>query len=174
MRVDPESIPEVLRRLKDMPNVGAVLRKQVIIDRFRQQTGKQMGTFTLVLSIFAAIIAIGVVYNNARVALSVRSRDLASLRVLGFTRAEISAILLGELAIQVAVGIPLGFVLGRWWADLVMSTLDAETYRFTVQISSTTYAFAACIALGAALVSALLVRRRLDQLDLVAVLKTRE
>ena len=127
------------------------------------------------LTLFAATIAIGVVYNNARVSLSLRSRDLASLRVLGFTRAEISAVLLGELAVQVLLAIPIGLVIG---------TMDGERrdgHRRSGAIphagddlSSQTYAFATLVTLGAGLVSALLVRRKLDQLDLIGVLKTRE
>jgi putative ABC transport system permease protein len=129
---------------------------------------------TFILVVFAGTIAFGIVYNNARISLSMRSRDLASLRVLGFTRAEISAVLLGELAAYVLLAIPLGLVIGAWLAYGVVSTIDAESFRFPVVISARTYAFAVAVTLGAALVSALLVRRQLDRLDLVAVLKTRE
>jgi len=120
------------------------------------------------------VIAIGVVYNNARVALSMRSRDLASLRVLGFTRREISAVLLGELAVQVLLAIPLGLWLGTLMAEGMMAMADPERYRMAAMVSSQTYAFSTAVILGAGLVSALLVRRKLDHLDLIAVLKTRE
>lgn len=174
MSVDPRHYDEIFRRLKNMPQVGGVTRKDNLIARFRQQSGEMMLTMTLILTIFAATIAIGVVYNNARVALSMRSRDLASLRVLGFTRGEISTVLLGELAVQVALAIPLGLVIGRWMAAAVMSTVDPENYRFPLVISSQTYAFAAAVTLASAVFSAMLVRRRLDRLDLIGVLKTRE
>ena len=114
-------------------------------------------------------------YNNARVSLSVRSRDLATLRVLGFTRAEISAILLGEQAVQVFLGIPLGMVLGSWGARALLELqADPEQFRMPMLISSQTYAFSVVVILAAAILSALLVRRRLDSLDLIGVLKTRE
>jgi putative ABC transport system permease protein len=174
LRVDPAQEAEIRARLVDMPRVGRVVRKQAVIERFYQQTGESMGAMTVILTVFAATIAIGVVYNNARVALSMRSRDLASLRVLGFTRGEISAILLGELAVQVLVAIPLGLWLGQVWAARVMGLADPETYRMPIMISSSTYAFAAAVAVGAGVASALLVRRKLDHLDLIAVLKTRE
>lgn len=174
LRVDPAHDAEIRERLVDMPRIGRVTRKQTVIERFYQQTGESMAVMTFILTVFAATIAIGVVYNNARVALSMRSRDLASLRVLGFTRGEISAILLGELAVQVLVAIPIGLWLGKVWAAGMMSTVDPETFRLPITISLGTYAFATAVALGAGLASALLVRRKLDHLDLIAVLKTRE
>ena len=124
--------------------------------------------------LFAATIAVGVVYNNARIALSMRSRDLASLRVLGFRRTEISAVLLGELAIQVLLAIPLGLAIGSWMADAMVKMADPEQYRLPISLSSVTYAYAAGVTMVAGAISALLVRRKLDKLDLIAVLKTRE
>lgn len=132
-----------------------------------------MSIMTVIMTVFALVIAVGVVYNNARVALSMRAHDLATLRVLGFTRAEISAILLGELAIQLLVAIPIGLLVGTWLSIQMMSTVDPERYRFEVVISSGTYAFAVSVAVIAGVLSALLVRNRLDHLDLIAVLKTR-
>ena len=133
-----------------------------------------MRTSTMILTIFAAIIAAGVVYNNARIALATRSRDLASLRVLGFRRAEISAILLGELGLHVALAILPGMWLGGVIARHMMASTDPEMYRFPVIISAHTYAFAALVTLAATLASALIVRRDLDRLDLIGVLKSRE
>jgi putative ABC transport system permease protein len=108
------------------------------------------------------------------VSLSTRSRDLASLRVLGFTRREVFAILLGELGVQVALAIPLGLYLGQAGAHLIASTVDPEVYRIPVIVSDRTYAFATVVSVAAATLSALLVRRRLERLDLIGVLKTRE
>jgi len=174
LRVDPARFDEVDRRLADMPGVIRVTRKQWTIDRFRAQTGESMWWTTLIMVAFAAAIAGGVVYNNARVVLSTRSRDLASLRVLGFTRAEISSVLLAELAAQVVIAIPIGLWLGSVWTDAVMATADPEMYRMPVAVAQRSYAFAVAVTVGAATVSALLVRRMLDRLDLIEVLKTRE
>jgi putative ABC transport system permease protein len=174
LRVDPAHTPDVRARLKELPAVLGVTSTEHIIARYREQTGGSMLVMTLILTLSAAAIAIGVVYNNARIALSLRSRDLASLRVLGFTRFEISAILLGELAAQVVVGIPLGLLLGTWWAHVLAAGIDPEAIRFPVHIASHSYAQAAAIGLVSALVSALLVRHKLDHLDLVGVLKSSE
>lgn len=174
LRVDPTHVAELLVALRDRPLVGSVTRKAELVRRFAAQSGDQMRAFTFVLSLFAAVIAIGVVYNNARVSLSMRERDLASLRVLGFTRGEISGVLLGELAAHVVLGIPIGFWLGNDWSYRIADTVDPETYRMPVVIAPTTYALAAGVVVAAAAISALLVRRKLDRLDLIAVLKTRE
>jgi putative ABC transport system permease protein len=174
LRVDPDRMDDVYARLKDLPAVSGATSTRGIIERYRAQTGESVLVMTLVLTLSAAAIAIGVVYNNARIALSLRSRDLASLRVLGFTRKEISTILLGELSAQVVLGIPLGLVFGWAWARLYAAGIDPEVLRFPFYISNGTYAAAAAIAMVSGLVSALLVRRRLDDLDLVAVLKATE
>jgi putative ABC transport system permease protein len=124
--------------------------------------------------VFACIIAFGVVYNNARIALGESARELASLRVLGLTRAEISFILLGELAVLTVVALPVGCVMG--WAISVATgeLLNTEVIRLPLKISDFSYAFGCAVVLAASTVSALVVRRRLDHLDLVEVLKSRE
>jgi putative ABC transport system permease protein len=108
------------------------------------------------------------------VALSLRSRDLASLRVLGFHNSEVSSVLLGEMAVQVLVALPLGLWMGTHLVAALASTVDPETYRLPVTLTARSYAFAATVALIASIASALLVRRKVDKLDLIAVLKTRE
>jgi putative ABC transport system permease protein len=174
LRVDPARSGAVRERLKEMPRVLSVVRRDTVIENYRQQTGESTFVITLILTLSAAAIAIGVVYNNARIALSMRSRDLASLRVLGFTRGEISGILLGELALQVLLGIPLGLLLGTLWASWYIDGLHPEMFGLPLHITAQTYAAAAGIALASGVVSALLVRRKLDQLDLVGVLKISE
>ena len=174
LRIDPREYTRTEPKLKEMPRIGGVLRKQTIIDQFTTQSAEMMLVFSLILTVFAATIAIGVVYNNARVALSMRSRDLASLRVLGFRRGEISAVLLGELAIQVVLAIPIGLVIGAWMAQAMMDMTDPEQYRLPVDLSSMTFAYASGVTIVSGAVSALLVRRKLDKLDLIGVLKTRE
>ncbi|MGB8331849.1 MAG: ABC transporter permease [Polyangiales bacterium] len=174
LRVDPREYILTEPRMKGFPNLGGVLRKQTIIDQFKAQTADMMVVMSLILTLFAATIAIGVVYNNARNALSMRSRDLASLRVLGFRRREISAVLLGELGIQVLLSIPIGLAIGTWMSKAMMSMSDPEQYRLPVSLSATTYAYAAGVTMAAGAISALMVRRKLDRLDLIAVLKTRE
>lgn len=174
LRIDPDAADDISARLKDLPAVLGVTSTARVIRAYREQTGSSMLVMTLILTLSAAAIATGVVYNNARIALSMRSRDLASLRVLGFTRREISSILLGELGAQVVLGIPLGFVLGRWGAARFAASIDPEAIRFPLHIAPGTYATAAVIALVSGLVSALLVRRKLDKLDLVGVLKSSE
>jgi putative ABC transport system permease protein len=174
LRVDPSRVGALDARLKTMPYVAAVSRRSDIFTQFREQSGSMIATMTLLITLFAATITIGVVYNNARVALSVRARDLASLRVLGFHRSEISTILLGELAVQVLLALPIGMWFGVVLIHALASNVDPETYRLPILVTSRSYAYAALVALVASAVSALLVRRKLDRLDLIGVLKTRQ
>jgi putative ABC transport system permease protein len=123
---------------------------------------------------FASIIAFGVVYNTARISLSERSRELATLRVIGFTRGEISRILLGELAVLTIMALPLGMLFGYGFAWIIVAAFESESYRIPLTITRQTYGLATVLVSLAAILSGLAVRRRLDHLDLVAVLKARE
>jgi putative ABC transport system permease protein len=124
--------------------------------------------------IMAAIIAFAVVYNNLRIALAERSRELASMRVLGFSRSEVARILLGEMLISAGIAIPFGLLLGYGMAAGIVAAYATELMRIPLYVSSATYAVAALTVATSAALSALIVRRRIDQLDLVGVLKTRD
>lgn len=174
LRIDAAAQDDVNRRLKDTPAVADVVRKARLLQRFRDQTAGTILTMAMIVWAFAATITVGVVYNNARIALAMRSRDLASLRVLGFTRREISAVLLGEMAVQVLLAVPIGLVMGLGIVHALASTVDPETWRMPVTLTAKSYASAAVVTLGAGLAAALFVRRRLDRLDLLAVLKARD
>lgn len=165
---------ELYEALRARPAVAGVTSKEASVNNLKNVIEGNMMISVMFNVLFAAIIAFGIIYNNARVSLSERGRELASLRVLGLTRGEISYILLGELAILTLLSLPLGFVLGNWVVDLVLMTLNSEVMRFPRVISGTTYALAATSVIVAATISGLLVRERLDNLDLVEVLKTRE
>ena len=174
MMVDPQRQEALYSELRSVPMVAGVTVKHHAIESFENTVGENMLVMKRINLLFACIIAVGVVYNSARISLSERSRELATLRVIGFTRAEISAILLGELAIVTLLAVPLGLWIGYWLAAGLVSWLDLELFRFPLVIRRTTYGLAASVVLSASIVSGLLVRRRLDQLDLIAVLKARE
>jgi putative ABC transport system permease protein len=174
MLVDRDRLDELYAALRRIPAVGGMALREGVLEQFQRQNTEILIVFTVILAIFASVIAVAVVYNNARVALSVRSRDLATLRVLGFTRREVSSILLLEQAAQVLLAIPPGLWLGRKLAELVSTMVDPELFRFPVIIFPRTYVFAVVIVLVSAIGSALLVRGRVDHLDLVAVLKARD
>ncbi|HXW05461.1 MAG TPA: FtsX-like permease family protein, partial [Vicinamibacterales bacterium] len=174
LKIDPALEGALYERLKATPAVAGVSLKRSAIDSFNRTVGETFYVMIFFNLLFSGVIAFGVVYNAARVSLSERSRELASLRVLGFTRGEISFILLGELAGVTLLAIPVGLVLGYLFAGLLVAAFNTELYRFPLVVSSRTFAYAASAVLLAAALSGLAVRRRLDHLDLVAVLKTRE
>lgn len=174
LRIDPLHRASIEARLSDLPAVVSVMQKRRMIDQFNGQMGEMMLAMTLILTALAATIAVGVVYNNARISLSMRSRDLASLRVLGFTRLEIATIFYGELALQIVLAIPLGLLFGRAMSVAIAKSMDPEIFRLPLIVSTETYAFAAVVLAASGLISALLVWKRLNQLDLIGVLKARE
>jgi putative ABC transport system permease protein len=174
LSVDALRLDEIYTRLKEMPRVSGVTIKRSSVQSFRDTVMENMLQMQMFNVIFACIIAVGVVYNTARIALSERGRELASLRVMGFTRGEISFILLGELSVLTLAAMPLGLTLGYVLIRVVCLFLDTEMYRIPFVIDPPTYGFSVLVVLLAAIFSGLVVRRRLDQLDLVAVLKTRE
>jgi len=161
-------------RLKQVPKVATVSIKAATLKSFTETTMTFILVFTGIMMIFAVAIAVGVVYNNACVALAERTWELASLRVLGFTRAEVSAILLYELVAELLLAIPLGLWFGRWLVVVLATRHQTELFRIPPVIAWRSYAIAALIVMVAGVLSALIVRHRVDHLDLVSVLKTRE
>ena len=172
--VDPARAGELYSALKRAPAVlGVEFRKDSLLN-FRAMGDETVAFIRQVEIIFAVIIAFGVVYNTARIAVAERTHELATLRVLGFTRREISSILLGEIGVLATPAIPLGCLFGFILSSWLASALSSELFRFPVVLDVRTYAFAIFVFVAAALGSALVVRRHLDRLDLVAVLKARE
>jgi putative ABC transport system permease protein len=175
LSVDPAASQRLYATLKNTPRVASVAVKEASLHSFQETMARNIRMVQVFYAVFAGIIAFGVIYNTARISLSERARELASLRVLGFTRREIAFIMLLELATLTAAAIPVGLALGYVFAALLAAfALDTETYRFPLVIHRATYAYAALMTAAAALASALIVRRRIDKLDLVAVLKSRD
>jgi putative ABC transport system permease protein len=174
LQVDQALVQDLYRRLKATPAVAGVSLRRAAIQSFRETIAQTFDFLIFFNILFSVIIAFGVVYNAARILLSERNRELATLRVMGFERGEVSFILLGELAMLVLIGIPLGLLLGYELAALIVRIYDTELYRFPLVISVRTYLFASTTVLVAAVISGLITRRKLDRLDLVAVLKARE
>jgi putative ABC transport system permease protein len=172
--IDQASLASLYRRLKDTPTVAGVNLKWTAVENFKRTIAQN---FNLMISFnvgFSIIIAFGVIYNAARVSLSERSRELASLRVMGFTRAEVSAILMGELATVTAIAVPVGLALGYVLAYLVALGFDNELYRIPLLVTFRTYVLAVFTVWIAAMLSGLVIKRKLGKLDLIGVLKTRE
>ncbi len=174
MLVDMEQEAKLATTLKEIPTVAGTGFKRSVLRRFREVLAANLGLSIFINLLFASVIAFGVVYNAARISLSERSRELASLRVLGFTRAEISLILMGELALLTLVSLPVGGAFGYSLSAVIVGSIDSEVYRFPLYVSRQAVAWSFLGIIGAALVSGLIVRRKLDALDLVAVLKIRE
>ncbi len=172
--VDEAALPRLQSKLRLVPAVAGVALTSAMRRSFRETMAENLSVQIGINVIFAGIIAFGVVYNAARISLSERSRELASLRVLGFTRQEISLILLGELGVVTALALPIGSVIGYGLARLVVASVTSEVFRIPLVVRPGMVAWTWLVIGAAAVLSSLVVRRRLDHLDLVAVLKTRE
>lgn len=174
LAVDSNVQPALYNELKELPAVGGVSLRAAALESFEKTMGENMTIFTSVLVFFACVTAIAVVYNAARIGLSERGRELASLRVLGYTRHEVAYILLGEQAFLIFAAIPFGYLLGHQLCAVMSSRMQWELMRLPLYLSPRTYVMALLVVVGAAIGSGWIVRRRLDRLDLVEVLKTRE
>lgn len=174
LSVDPRREDALLGRLREMATVTSVLRRGAIIRYFREETAAMMLVYTALISAFAAVIAVGIVYNNARVALALRARELATMRVLGFTEGEVTSLLAGEQLAQVALALVPGILLGRRICVAVTETTDPELFALPVRITAFSHAYAVGVVLAAAVASIGLLRRKVAALDLVGVLKARD
>ncbi|MFA5353517.1 MAG: FtsX-like permease family protein [Thermodesulfovibrionales bacterium] len=165
---------EIYRRLMEMPRVAGAVVRQDEIRNFYETQAEALLFFTFVTMILAGTIAFGVVYNSSRIALSERRRELATLRVLGYTRLEISYIFFGELGLLAVAAIPLGLVMGEGLCEYIAGAVSSDLFRVPVAITPATYSLAAAVVVVSTILSGLIIRNQLNRLDLVAVLKARE
>jgi putative ABC transport system permease protein len=172
--VDDNRLDALYKRLKTLPKVSSVTLKNAAVQEFHNTMAETLLIYVSFFAAFACALGFGVVYNSTRIALSERGRELATLRVLGFHRGEISYILLGEAGLLILFGLPLGCLAGAGLGWFMTSAMNSELYRIPLVINASTNAIAVLVTLGASALSAVVVRRRLDHLDLIAVLKTRE
>jgi len=172
--IDQNDLAELYTEVKNTPAIAGIALQDISRQKFRETIEENIVTMTTVYVALAVIITFGVIYNSARIQLSERARELASLRVFGFTPAEVSKVLLIELSVIVLAAQPLGWLLGylfSWW---VIQGFSSDLFRVPFVVDPATFAWASIVVLSSALVSALIVRRRVNRLDLIRVLKTRE
>jgi putative ABC transport system permease protein len=173
-RLDQAHRAEFLRALKQIPKVSWVAIKESLRENFRQTTAASIGLIQTIYLIFAMVVAFGVVYNNARISLAERARELATLRVIGFSRREVGTVLITELVILAMVAVPFGLLLGTGFAKAILRAVNTETVRVPLVLTASNYAFAMAVVSVASAVSALVVLRKLNQLNLVGALKAPE
>ena len=174
LQIDSRSEADLVEALQRRPRVASIVSQDRIIESVYETSGESTLTMAFILTLFAGGIAFGVVYNSARIALSERDRELASLRVLGFTRNEIGYILIGEQAFLTMLSMPVGVALGALLTFVFVKTLENDVIEFPMVLYRDTFAFAGGVVLIASIISALIIYRKLKTLDLIGVLKTRE
>jgi putative ABC transport system permease protein len=174
LRIDSTQEAEFFAALKETPQVSGISLRTAAVDIFRDTLAETIYIFIGFFVAFSCTLAFGVVYNTVRIALSENARELATLRVLGFTRAEISYILLGETGFLAIAALPLGLAFGAFLSWYLSEAFSTELYRVPLRLEDATMGVAVLIVLATVVACAAIVRRRLDHLDLIAVLKTRE
>jgi len=174
LKIDERYQRDVYAELKEMPRVAGVVEHEAAIKSFYDTIAETILFFTFISTLLGSSIAFGVIYNSMRIALSERNRELASLRVLGFERNEVAYILLGELALFTLVAIPLGFLIGYGLCAYMAFQFDSDLYRVPLVLGIDVYAFSALVVLLSSIVSAIMIWRNLADLDMVAVLKSKE
>lgn len=174
LAVEPGREMVLLLALQQRPRVAGAFSKAVMLRNVQGITARNLLIFSAVLTAFASVIAVGVVYNQTRIALAERAWELASLRVLGFTQGEVSGLLLGEWLLELLIALPLGWWGGWWLSGTIVRLIQTDEFFFAVRIRPATYAFASVCVVVAAVFSAWIVNRRIRHLDLVGVLKVRE
>ena len=174
LRIDPRKQDALFRAIKDIPAVTGTMLRSAAVQLFKDTMAETLWISISFFIGFGCVIAFGVVYNSVRIALSERGRELATLRVIGFTKPEISYILLGEVAVITLVALPIGCVIGYALSLMINTEMETELFRVPFAIETSTYGLAVLIGLAATALSAMVVRRRLNELDLITVLKTRE
>jgi putative ABC transport system permease protein len=174
LTVDPDETEALYVRLKEAPAVASVTLQSLAQRNFTEIMDQNIGRSIWIYTLFAGLIAIGVVYNSVRISFAERQRELASLRVLGFSRGEVSYILLGEIAFLTLLALPVGAGLGAVLAFFLAQAMSSDLFRLPFVINASTFGYAGIVVIVVTAASGLLVRRQLDTMDLVSVLKSRE
>lgn len=174
VEIDERQQSELFAALKATPALGMISLRSVALERFRETMAQNMFVMIGVLLAMAGVIAFGVVYNFARISLSEQGREMASLRVLGFSRGEVSMLLLAEIAMVTLLAQPIGWLLGIGLARGMVSSFSSELFTMPLVLEPSVFVYSTAVVIAAAGLSGLIVRRRIDRLDMIAVLKTRE
>ena len=172
--VDTNEMPALNAQIKQTPAVAGLVDWGEVRRQFDESMGENLLTMVAIYTVIGVLIAIGVVYNAARIQLSERSHELASLRVMGFTRGEVGFVLVGEIMLLTLIAVPIGWLLGGWFAAGMIEAVSTDVVQIPLVISRRTYAAAAAVVVLASLGAALLVRRRLDRVELATALKARQ
>jgi putative ABC transport system permease protein len=174
LTIDQNQSSEVYQRIKEMPAVMGMTLKRDSQQAFAKLMDSGAGAMRYIMALIAGVITFGIVYNAARIAFAERERDLASLRVIGFSKSETAFVLLGELAVVTLIALPLGAAIGYFLSIMISAGYSTDIYQIPATFSPQSYAIASVAVLAAAIVSGYLIKRDIDQIDLVAALKSKQ
>ena len=174
LQIDPLYLEKFYQAVKQLPSISGVLVREQAIRSFDDNYMQYMDISTYYIVFFASLIAFGVVFNNARIALSERGGELASLRILGFSQREVTFLILGEQALLIVIALPIGSVLGTMMAAAIPSLVATDLFRFPFTASSRVYLISAATIVAISSITGFIIRHRIRRLDMIAVLKSHE
>jgi len=173
LTIDNRFAPKLYAELKQMPKIAGVSFKDTTLKTFNETSAKYLIVFSLFLLGFAMVIAFGIVYNSARISFSERSWELASLRVLGFTKLETFRILVGEIVILILCSIPLGWYLGVQTTKALINEMAPEAMQIPFVIQPSTFTYSALVMVASGVLSGFVIWRKVRNLDMIEALKVR-
>jgi putative ABC transport system permease protein len=174
LRVDPMQWTALNAELKRLPALSGAVSREATVRSFEEIVARTMFVTIAIEVLFACLIAFGLVYNGARIALSERGYELATLRVLGFTQRESVSLLLGEQAVITGAGLPMGVALGIALTLYFIWMLSTDMWRMPYVMTGLNLVGAMVAVAFAAAASGAAVAWKLRRLDLVGALKARE
>ena len=174
LSIDKHYSDSIYAVIKGMPGIAGISLKQDSQAAFAKLMDTGAGAMRYIMALIAGVITFGIVYNSARIAFAERERDLASLRVIGFTKGETAFVLLGELALVTLLALPLGSVIGYYLAIAISEGYSTDIYQIPATFSPESYGVASLAVIIAAVISGWLIKRDIDQVDMVAALKSKQ
>lgn len=159
--------------LRDIPGVKTVLFNDETISTYQDMLST-VDKVVVVLILAAALLAFIVLYNLTNINISERVREIATLRVLGFTKKETSSYIFREIILLSVIGALVGLGLGIWMEGFVVTTAEVDQSMFGREIHWTSFVLAFVLTQVFTAIVCLFMRRKISRVNMVESLKSNE
>ena len=159
--------------VRAIDGVKTVAYNDEVIDAYKSML-KSVGLIVIVLVVAAAALAFIVLYNLTNINITERQREIATLKVLGFTPREVSAYIYRETMLLSVIGCAVGLVLGVFMEGFVVVTAEVDQVMFGRTIHAASFVIAFLLTMLFTVLVMLAMRRKLARVDMVESLKSNE
>lgn len=173
LKVDPGKAASIEKELNRMTGVSSFQSRQRELAGFEKQMG-YMIYFVVIMVSFAAILGFAIVYNSSVIGFSERQRELALLKVMGFSDREVGGLLLRETLLQSIPGVLLGLPLGRMMSQWYVAAISTDTFSFPVVVYPRTYIISGIIGVLFVLVAHWFASRGIKHIEPTELLKNND